>query len=133
MASTSTRLGSFFALITLFAISPAGAFSGRFEVSDLCVDSPFQADVTSTANSTVSCMFYPPSFHAVIFSLSWIFCKPKSSSSDTFRRSLQYRLTTLANNISFQSSSSMRTLRKLQLRHVALLGRWAYLHQPSLS
>jgi hypothetical protein len=55
MAWTKTRLASFLAFITLSTISPAGAFSGKFEICDLCVDSPFQVDVTSTVNSTVSC------------------------------------------------------------------------------
>ena len=55
MVSNRTLLASFLVLAVLSSISTAGAFSGRFEVSDLCVDSPFQKDATSIMNSTVSC------------------------------------------------------------------------------
>jgi hypothetical protein len=59
MASTKASLVSFLTLVTLSTITPAAAFSGKFEISDLCVDSPFQVDVTSTANSTISCTSGP--------------------------------------------------------------------------
>ena len=55
MAWTKTLLTSFLAFITISKISIASAFSGNFEISDLWVDSPFEVDATSTANSTVSC------------------------------------------------------------------------------
>lgn len=55
MAWTKTLLTSFLAFITMSKISIASAFSGNFEISDLWVDSPFQVDANSTANSTVSC------------------------------------------------------------------------------
>jgi hypothetical protein len=55
MAWTKTLLTSLLASIAMSTISIAGAFSGDFEISDLYVDSPFQVDVTSTANSTVTC------------------------------------------------------------------------------
>jgi hypothetical protein len=68
MAWIATRLASFLASVALFAVLPASAFSGSFEVSDLLVDSPFEANETSTANSTISCMFYPLSI-TLLYSL----------------------------------------------------------------
>ena len=55
MAWTKTLLASLLASIAMSTISVAGAFSGEFEISDLYVGSPSQVDVTSTANSTVTC------------------------------------------------------------------------------
>jgi hypothetical protein len=55
MAWTKTLLASLLAFITMSTISIVGAFAGNFEISGLCVDSPFQADATSTANNTVTC------------------------------------------------------------------------------
>ena len=55
MAWAKTLLASFLASITMSKILIASAFSGNFEISDLWVDSPFQVDATSTANSTVTC------------------------------------------------------------------------------
>lgn len=55
MVLTGTLLASLLAIISLSRVSPAAAFSGRFGISDLCVASSFQNDVTSTDNSSVSC------------------------------------------------------------------------------
>jgi len=46
-------------LVALLALTTCStAFSGNFEITDLCVDSPFQVNVTSTENSTVSFIFF---------------------------------------------------------------------------
>jgi hypothetical protein len=50
-----TNSTAFVALLALCTFQSAKAVLGSFEIADLCVNSPFQADVTSTANSTVSC------------------------------------------------------------------------------
>jgi hypothetical protein len=55
MAWTKTLLASLLAFAAMSTTSIAGAFSGNFEISNLYVDSPYQANATSTANSTVSC------------------------------------------------------------------------------
>jgi hypothetical protein len=49
-------------IMLLFVLSllsfSVSAFSGEFEITGLEVDSPFQADPTSTSNSTVSCELF---------------------------------------------------------------------------
>jgi hypothetical protein len=55
MVWTNSLLTAFVALLALCTFQSAKAVLGSFEIVDLCVDSPFQANVTSTANSTISC------------------------------------------------------------------------------
>lgn len=43
-----------------FLSTPALAYSGNFQITDLSAESPFQADPTSTSDSFVSCKSIPP-------------------------------------------------------------------------
>lgn len=70
MAWTKTLLASLLASLAMSTISVAGAFSGNFEISDLYVDSPFQVDANSTANSTVTCKSHSVSVISSLYSVS---------------------------------------------------------------
>lgn len=131
MVRNRTLLASFLVLAVLSIISTSGAFSGSFEMSDLCVDSPFQKDAMSTMNSTVSCRSH--------FLLTNSNLPPFKVSSS--RNRLENRPTsfcswhaspiTLAHTF-LQSFSSMRTRLKSNPYHASSPGPLEFHHQSNL-
>ena len=132
MAWTKTLLASLLASIAMSMISIASAFSGNFEISDLYVDSPFQMDVTSTANSTVTCKSHTVSVieaHSLYCTVSLNETSPGSSAS--YLQLLHCNYIALTDSASAQLSSSMKTLRKSIPSHAAPHGQSVSLHRPN--
>ena len=130
MAWTKTLLTSSLAFITLSRVLVASAFSGNFEISDVWVDSPSQVDATSTANSTVSCKSHTVSVleaHSPQCTVS--LNKHRPAQALHISKLLRIALT---NGASFQSSSSMRTLRKSTPSHAPPHGQPVSFHRPNL-